>query len=559
MTCRAWLMAVAAALSVLPVSLARAQDRPRRNANESEALSTSLAGAQDARIKAEVLALSKRIDAHLAKRQKEAGVTPGPRAAEAVYFRRLNLDLVGKIPELTQVQDFLDDPDTDKRWKWVEQLLQQERFPRHFGAVYRALILGNQPSQQVQFQMPSFEAWLRDKFAKDTPLDQMVREILIPNQGAMGRGGFTPGGGIAGSPQAFFIATEGKPENLAAATSRTFLGVKLECAQCHAHPFAKWTREQFWEFAAFYSGQNGPFARPVQIGQPVRVAFRPGREIAIPNTKKVVKAKFLDGKEPKWEDASDSRKVLADWVTARTNPYFARAMADHVWTYLMGVSLLEPILEPANDDVITHPELLNDLAASLVAHKFDLKFLVRAILHSEAYQRASTGGSKDAKDDYALFLRMPIRGMSAEQLFDSIAQATDFEQPVNANQRFFNPLQLNQTPRGQFLLKFGGQDLRHEPQTSILQALFLMNGKFLNERTRLDTSTALQTLARQKTPTAQKVRSLYWQVLSRPPRPEELQRLVRYIDRGGARNDQAEALADVYWALLNSSEFILNH
>jgi hypothetical protein len=511
------------------------------------------------KVKADVLALSKKIDAHLAKVWEKAKVTPSPKAGDYIYFRRLNLDLVGKIPGLLEIRDFIeDDVDANKRWTWVERLLEGEGHSRHFANVWRHHIIGSQTNPQFVFTVPPFEAWLKDRVEKNVGLDQMVTQ-LITGQGNTGQM-FPGGGGMGnGNVNAFYVVNENKPESLAASASRVFLSVKVECAQCHKHPFADWTREQFWGFAAFFSGfQQQP--RPIAKGQAAPPKFTPGREIRIPESDKVVKAKFLNGELPDWEKQSDSRKALAEWMTSPKNPYFARAMADHLWSYLMGVSLFEPILEPNDDSPVTHPELLADLAQGLIDHNFDAKFLIRAIVHSEAYQRASTGGSKDNKEDYALFVRMPLRGLSPEQIFDSVSEVVQYEQPKYQNDpRVVNFQQVAQGPRGEFLSKFTTQDRRAEPQTSILQALFLMNGKFMTDRTKLENNRSLQTLAAQKTPVARKLESLYLMVLSRPPTESETRRLMPYIESGGPGGSSGAALADIYWALLNSSEFLLNH
>src|SRR5437868_1736999 len=202
--------------------------------------------------KEKVLALSRTIDALIAVKQKEAGITPAPRADDSTYFRRLNLDLVGRIPTLTDHRDFLDNPDPDKRWEWVDRFLAADTYARHFASIWRTQILGSNVSQQFAGFTPGFETWLQERLKNNTPYNRLVHEILTAggNNQAMAFGG----GGVNASPAAFYFVNENKPENLAAATTRNFLGVKLECAQCHAHPFAKWSRDQFWEFAAFFSG-----------------------------------------------------------------------------------------------------------------------------------------------------------------------------------------------------------------------------------------------------------------------------------------------------------------
>lgn len=517
------------------------------------ALTPRLAAAQaPGADKAKVLALSKRIDALIAARWKEAGLKPAPRADDSTYFRRLNLDLAGRIPTLTDHRDFLDDDHPEKRWHWVDNLLAAETYARHFARFWRTQMLGTSTNQQFAFVSPGFELWLEERLKRNSPYDRIVHEIIssaAPN-GNMYYGVPT------GNPAAFYALNEYKPENLASATSRVFLGVKLECAQCHAHPFAKWTREQFWEFAAFYSDLQRFVPQP-NGGPPVPPAQR---QIKIPGTDKVVKARFLTGKQPEWKDNDQTRTVLADWITSRDNPYFARAAVDHVWQYFFGVSLLEPILEPSDDTPVTHEQLLDELARQFIEHGFDLKFLIRAIVHSEAYQRASTGETTPNKEDYWFFTRMPVRGLTPEQLFDSVAEATAYKDPTpqfNPNQPF-NPL-AQATPRAQFLARFTTQDRRHETQTSILQALFMMNGKFLAERLKVENNESLRVLATVPQPTAKKIDTLFVWVLSRQPRPEESARLARYVDSGGPTGNHAQALADVYWALLNSAEFMLNH
>ncbi|MBM3997844.1 MAG: DUF1553 domain-containing protein [Planctomycetes bacterium] len=508
-----------------------------------------------------VQALSNRIDAHLATVWKKAGVTPAPKAGDYVFYRRLNLDLAGRVPGLVPIHDFIDNEAADKRWKEVDDLLKTPQHAQHFAHVWRSIMLTNQTNQQTQFLMPQFEAWIRERMQKNVALDTMVHQLLTSQQGNMG---FNPGM-TQGSPQLFFTANENKAENLAGASSRVFLGVKIECAQCHAHPFAKWTKEQFWEFAAFYSVQPQAIRRPGDQGVPKVQAIQPGREILIPGTEKVVKAKFLNGDEPKWDGLTSSRKTLADWITAKDNPYFAKAMADHVWSYLMGVSLLEPIMEPSDDSPVTHPDLLSDLAKALIDNNFDQRFLIRAIVHSDAYQRSSGGTKLADKEDYHLFVRMPIRALAPEQIYDSLVNIVVREKgeremllrPVPP-QQFFNPNGA-QSPRTQFMLKFPAQDRRHEPQTSILQALFMMNGGFMTKYTKLENNDDLKDLAGQDGPHEKRIRSLYMIVLSRPPRQNEIDRLVPYLEKGAANNNLGRALSDVYWALLNSSEFLLNH
>ena len=225
-----------------------------------------LAGAQggDAdKLQAEVKALSARVDEIIDKSLREAGVKAAPAAEPYQFYRRLNLDLGGKIPDLLDIRDYLDDPSPDKRWIWAEKLIQpdeksrdKDAFVNHFANVLRAHMITTDNNFQVIGQLPSFEAWLKQRLQANMAYDSMVRELLTgqPFGNPQPFGGQP--GNVQGSTAAFFFSNENKAENLAGSTARIFLGVKLECAQCHAHPFAKWTREQFWEFAAFFNNIN---------------------------------------------------------------------------------------------------------------------------------------------------------------------------------------------------------------------------------------------------------------------------------------------------------------
>jgi hypothetical protein len=269
----------------------------------------------------------------------------------------------------------------------------------------------------------------------------------------------------------------------------------------------------------------------------------------------VVKARFLDGKEPEWK-GNGTRPTLVEWMTAADNPYFAKAAVNRLWAHLFGVPLVEQA-DGSGEGPAGYPELLDELAREFAAHNFDVKFLIRAITASRAYQRTSAV-THPSQTDPRLFARMPLRGLSPEQLFDSLAVATEYQESGSADP--LAALRIGpQSARAQFVAKFPGQDQKTDYQTSILQALYLMNNEFIADRASVQKNRTLATLAAQRTSTARKVESLYLVVLSRKPRPDESERYVKYVDAGGAAGDPGKALADVFWVLLNSPEFLLNH
>ncbi len=476
---------------------------------------------------------------------------PAPLADDAEFFRRVHLDLAGRIPSITETRDFLDDNRPQKRGLWVERILRADRddpsysdaYSNHFANVWRAWLM-SQTNLRALFQLSELEVWLRQRLKANIGYDQMVRELLT--QELVGR----PTGSGTGTAAAFYLANDLLPESLAATTARLFLGVKLECAQCHKHPFAQWKREQFWEYAAFFT--DVPLS--VRLNQ-VEMSD-PRKGIKITGTDKVVKARFLDGTEPKWKDEK-TRPTLVEWMTAANNPYFARAAVNRLWAYFFGVSLVEQLDGPLDEENANHAALLKELARAFASHQYDMKFLIRAIVTSQTYQRTSRVSHARQREP-KLFARMPLRGLSAEQLFDSLAIATECQDIARAEPRdsFFVG---SQSPRNQLAVKFPNQDQKTEYQTSILQALYMMNSEFITRQTSLRQNPTLATLAEQRTDTARKLESLYLVVLSRQPRPEECERFVKYIDGGGAAGDAKQALADVFWILLNSPEFLLNH
>jgi hypothetical protein len=524
-------------------------------------------------------AVAARIDHHLAEGWRSAGVEPAPRADDSEFLRRIYLDLAGRVPSVAEACRFLADKRADKRQRVIGDLLDGPRYPTHFGRVWRSLWL---PEAAVGIQglllKPGFEGWLRKHLAANTPYDKVVRELLTtPVSGGRPQQAIEESLTGKPTPVGFYLAKEAKPENLAAGTSRLFLGVKLECAQCHNHPFGDWKREQFWGLAAFFAGIDGKVENEITNIKPEKFERR---SINIPNTEKAlqlgfatikvpatIEATFLDGSRPKWKEGKISPRVtLAEWVTAADNPYFARAAVNRIWSYFFGNGLVDPVDEMVGSEIKNHhPELLDELSRQFAASGFDLKFLMRAIVSSRAYQLTSAG--KPASNEVGQFARMPLRGLTAEQLYDSVAQATGYNEPASALPISFVP-GSKPSLREDFMTRFANSSEKStEFHTSILHALALMNGKLVAQATDLQNSETLAAVANAPfLDTAERIEVLYLATLSRRPRPEERDRMRGHIERVSAGHSGAAAterynrgLADVFWVLLNSGEFILNH
>jgi Protein of unknown function (DUF1549)/Protein of unknown function (DUF1553) len=489
-------------------------------------------------------ALTARIDAVLAARWAEAKVQPTAIADDGEFLRRVSLDLIGKIPTAAEARDFLDDPGKGKRLALVERLLDSPAYTTRATELWRQLLLPEADTEDIARQVAgNFEAWLRKKVIEDAGYDRIVREILTAK--LTGRNAEFPVDArrINPSPDGYYAAKEGKPENIASGVARVFLGIRLECAQCHNHPFASWKREQFWSLAAFFADLP-PQVAENEISMRRDPGAAPRRQLTIPGTKKVVKATHLDGSAPAWRARAETREILAEWVTAPDNPYFAKAVVNRVWARFFGAGLIEPVddLDGASGSELSG--LLDELATQFRAHGYKLKFLIRVLTATRAYHLSSV--ANQAESTTPLFASMPVRGLSPGQLFDSLTQATGAEAG---------------DARARFLELFSRREERPvEAETTIIQALTMMNGSYIDGATNPETSQVLGAIV--KAPfldTSSRIETLYLATLTRRPRPEELPLLVRFVERRKTEDEQAKAIADICWAILNGPEFHLNH
>lgn len=476
------------------------------------------------------------IDARLAAGWKRAGATPAPAADDATFLRRASLDLIGRVPTVAEARAFLADAAANKRERLVARLCGSGAHTRHMATFWRRTWLPQADAPEFARLADDFETWVAARLRANARYDRVVRELLTTHSGPRPRG--------TESPVGFFTASENKPDALAANATRAFLGVNLDCAQCHDHPFARWTRDQFWQTAAFFAppakGADGRAVPP---------------ELTIPNTNKALKAELLDGGAVAWPAAlapDTGRKLLADWLTAKKNPYFAKNAVNRLWAQVYGTALVEPLDDLSGDSGTTgyHAELLAELADAFAASDFDLNYLTRALVLTRAYQLSATAGPATYP---RLFARMPVRGLTGEQLYDSIRTAAGL------------PPERADTGRGLGLEarnRFAAQFYVERPvlaERSTAQALSLMNGPFTNDLADpAKNPTLAGVIGAPFLDSRGKVEALFLAVLGRAPTGGELALASKHVD-GSAPAARARALGDLFWALVNGTEFNTNH
>jgi hypothetical protein len=515
------------------------------------------------------------IDQRIAAKWQEKNVTPAPAADDATFLRRIYLDICGTIPTADEAKAFLDDAAADKRTKLIDRLLEDPRYAQHQADEWDMIYFGRNPPGYDSDKRAGFQRWLREQFAQNTPYDKIARSILKAEGNTAEQG--TP---------MFLVQYREQPEDATVKITQTFLGVQLQCARCHDHPYETWTQLDFYGMAAFlarlqtveagevnkqkkiFLGEKnlgeikftGPAseAEPGKKGEPVPPKFLLGEKLTEPEPPKDAKDERLkDGQEPPKPQFSRKDK-LAEWITAKENPYFARAIANRIWAQYMGRGLVHPVDNLSESNKPSHPELLQEITDQIVHHEFDLKWLIREIVNSKAYQLAATGDVAEERPQW--FERARTRPLSAEEMAEAWRTAVNFvavdpkaKEQLEKGERYY--------PMGEYQGKFLGSptDGVGNFLGGISEQLFFNNGgidRLFDHRE----GGLLHELSDKKneSPFEGRVERMYLAILSRRPSPEETQKFVEYLNV--AEKDRiAERTREAMWALMTSSEFRFNH
>ena len=362
----------------------------------------------------EQTALSRKIDERLSSYWQSKGITPAPAADDHAFLRRVSLDLAGATPRVSDLRRFVADDRPDKRRHEVDRLLASSRHAAHLANTWRDLLL---PDGAVDFQRREqaigLRNWLRDRFDSNLRFDNLVYDLLVA----------TDAGDLG--PAAYFAAHELKPEKLAANCSEQFLGVSLECAQCHDHPYTDWTQNDFWSFAAFFARVRPAGGDMMQPGMPAtRLVDARSGEVYLPEDESQetpIAPRYLGGAEAEDSDVESRREQLALWMAQRSNEYLARSVVNSTWRRLFGVGLVEEINANGNHLPRDHAELLDLISEDFVRSGFDLRRLHRNLVLTEAYQRSAPAPGTE-KPPLRSFAAARPRLISPEQLRSSVGR-----------------------------------------------------------------------------------------------------------------------------------------
>ena len=487
--------------------------------------------------------LARLIDSHISKKLDEAKIPPSPICSDEEFLRRVYLDLTGVIPTEEQARGFLDSKDSKKRQKLIDQLLEDSNFGKHLSDIWQAKLLPRDSANRFVLREP-FIDWLAESFNKNTPWNLFVFDLISAT------------GTVAENPAVTYFLANRSVDKITDGVTQHFLGIQLQCAQCHNHPFTDWKQTEYWGMAEFFSkvrpdnpknGNKG--GDNTQIGVQEGAGKTRIRDF-FPEAAKDVPAKFLGGSEAKMAATEPYRPTLARWMTAPNNPFFSKAMVNRTWALLFGTGFVNPVDDMHDENPASHPELLEGMAKNFTNNGFDVKYLYRAICNSQTYQRTSKPVKGNESDDQ-LFSHMVVKVMSPEQLYDSLTRVTGGEgraaapAPRAANQRN----RANQRDNFvQFFLAGAETSNATEYEAGIPQALKLMNSRVVGN------PALVRRFAPPRANADEVIEKIYLAGLSRRPTRDEMTKLKEYVSKAGTEN---EAYGDILWVVLNSSEFAM--
>ncbi|HEV3437262.1 MAG TPA: DUF1549 and DUF1553 domain-containing protein [Gemmata sp.] len=490
-------------------------------------------------------AIAKLIDDEVLRKLTEAKLSPSAICSDVEFLRRAYLDITGAVPSAEKAKVFIDSNDTDKRAKLLDELLADPNYGRRMADIWTAKLFPRDSGNRLVQREP-LHKWFEEEFNKNVSWNQLVTSLI------------TATGEVDTNPEVTYYLANRSIDKLTDTVGQHFLGIQIQCAQCHNHPFTTWKQTEYWGMATFFSKVKADVPKNANKGgdnTKLGVTEGPGKtkqKDFLPESAKTVPAKFLGGPEPKLSANEPYRPVLAKWLTSAENPYFSRSLVNRTWAHLLGHGFVNPVDDMLPENEPSHPALLDALAYHIGTTGFDLKYLIKAICLSQTYQRSSKP-TMDNKADTKLFSHMTVKVMSPEQLFDSLGKVTGNIRGADAGK---GPKGANKGgppvgARAQFVNFFlAGAETASaiDYEVGIPQALRLMNSPIAN-----NPGTVRAIVGSASTP-EDAIERIYLAALSRQPTSDEKKSLTEYVNKSSTR---ATAYGDILWAVLNSSEFTL--
>jgi Protein of unknown function (DUF1549)/Protein of unknown function (DUF1553) len=574
------LVALATALSIVGGSLADDAATPKKPARRAEAKEKEIVRTEDhedvdGRVRKSDAARKPGSTTTLQPAQIDDLILKGLAAtktpiseptSDEEFIRRIYLDLLGRLPNPGSSREFVTSRIRNKRALLIDTLLANPDFAQNWARYWRDVVAYRSPNENDrQVNYPQFEEWLARQFAANKPWDKIATEIIT----ATGR---TDENGAA----AFAVAEEGSAVEMAGEVSRVFLGIQIQCAQCHDHPSDPWKRQQFHEFAAFFSGVKSRRAEKAEKGQaPVFMVVAEGSthysmpDLKSPDKKIALSPRFFLNEAPKVSEqvkADQRLKLVAQYITDPENPWFARAFINRVWYSLMGEGFYNPVDDLGPTRTPNSPELLDLVAEQWQASGYDIRWLFRTIMNTDAYQRASRS-TNTAAGRTPFASNVPSR-LRADQIFDALTHALDLQherdqgsgRPANVNASAKGKAADAGKPKGvagrdPFVKTFGVDP--STPNDDVLgtipQALYLMNSPLVSREIQARPNSMLGFLLMSHPDNRSVLEILYLRVIGRRPSDKEVRTCSNYLNSVG---DRGEAFEDILWALLNSTEFV---
>ena len=486
------------------------------------------------------------IDQHIHAKLKQLNLLPSPPSDDATFLRRTYLDIIGTLPSTVEAREFLTDASDSRREDLVDRLLERSEYADYWGLKWSDLLRVNR-LELGRKNAYLYYQWIRDSFSKNKHLDRFAHELI------------TAEGPIREQPAGLFYKVVSDPKQMASTLSQALLGVRIECAQCHHHPYDRWGQEDYYGMQAFF---NDVAFKPSFQGEmlvPTGTAKSENPRTGLP-----VSARALGEKSPT-NVKSDARlpgglrHELSRWITDKQNPYFARNMANRIWAQCMGRGLIEPVDDVRMTNPASHPELLDALAEYLKDHDYDQHALIKLITSSITYQRSSEPNESNASDQQN-YSRYPLKQLEAEVLFDAVCQTTGVNEKFAGVPEGSRAIQLWDSHVPHYFLQLFGRPMRTTAcecervgEPTVSQVLHVLNSPEIQAKLSHDSGRLAKLLCM---PDVQLTEELYFTFFGRPPSNEERQVASEHLQK---HNDRQRALEDLAWSMMNSLEFLFNH